>query len=126
SCFYLVVSDLVLFTLLVFLSVFFYDYGPPADLHSFPTRRSSDLPAMKRIGMNTAASDVVIVMIVNPISFEPLSAASNEIGFTIIDRKSTRLNSSHVAISYAAFCLKKKRILFEGKTIVQIDPEIAH
>src|SRR5690625_6287643 len=27
------------------------------------------------------------------------------------DRKSTRLNSSHVAISYAVFCLKKKKIL---------------
>src|SRR5439155_26061377 len=27
-----------------------------------------------------------------------------------IDRKSTRLNSSHVAISYAVFCLKKKKI----------------
>src|SRR5690625_6314039 len=27
-----------------------------------------------------------------------------------IDRKSTRLNSSHVAISYAVFCLKKKTI----------------
>src|SRR5207253_8001286 len=27
------------------------------------------------------------------------------------DRKSTRLNSSHVAISYAVFCLKKKNIL---------------
>src|SRR5699024_11865768 len=26
------------------------------------------------------------------------------------DRKSTRLNSSHVSISYAVFCLKKKRI----------------
>src|SRR5690625_6149852 len=26
----------------------------------------------------------------------------------LIDRKSTRLNSSHVAISYAVFCLKKK------------------
>src|SRR5690625_5667763 len=26
-----------------------------------------------------------------------------------IDRKSTRLNSSHVSISYAVFCLKKKR-----------------
>src|SRR5207253_9373419 len=25
-----------------------------------------------------------------------------------VDRKSTRLNSSHVAISYAVFCLKKK------------------
>src|SRR5690625_5574716 len=28
----------------------------------------------------------------------------------MIDRKSTRLNSSHVAISYAVFCLKKKTI----------------
>src|SRR5207249_8708563 len=27
---------------------------------------------------------------------------------TILDRKSTRLNSSHVSISYAVFCLKKK------------------
>src|SRR5207253_9507358 len=27
----------------------------------------------------------------------------------LIDRKSTRLNSSHVAISYAVFCLKQKR-----------------
>src|SRR5690625_5571126 len=29
---------------------------------------------------------------------------------TFLDRKSTRLNSSHVAISYAVFCLKKKNI----------------
>src|SRR5690625_5830811 len=29
--------------------------------------------------------------------------------FHISDRKSTRLNSSHVAISYAVFCLKKKK-----------------
>src|SRR5215510_15640652 len=28
------------------------------------------------------------------------------------DRKSTRLNSSHVAISYAVFCLKKKKKYF--------------
>src|SRR5436305_10923388 len=28
---------------------------------------------------------------------------------TTIDRKSTRLNSSHVRISYAVFCLKKKK-----------------
>src|SRR5439155_4931409 len=30
---------------------------------------------------------------------------------TFPDRKSTRLNSSHVAISYAVFCLKKKKLL---------------
>src|SRR5256885_12497850 len=30
--------------------------------------------------------------------------------FAIQDRKSTRLNSSHLVISYAVFCLKKKKI----------------
>src|SRR3712207_7139550 len=30
-------------------------------------------------------------------------------GLTLEDRKSTRLNSSHANISYAVFCLKKKR-----------------
>src|SRR5438067_5055531 len=29
-----------------------------------------------------------------------------------LDRKSTRLNSSHVSISYAVFCLKKKKDVF--------------
>src|SRR5690625_6371751 len=33
------------------------------------------------------------------------------VGNEYIDRKSTRLNSSHVAISYAVFCLKKKKII---------------
>src|SRR5260221_3567616 len=32
-----------------------------------------------------------------------------ELDWTKPDRKSTRLNSSHTVISYAAFCLKKKR-----------------
>src|SRR5437773_3756744 len=31
-------------------------------------------------------------------------------GLTLVDRKSTRLNSSHITISYAVFCLKKKNI----------------
>src|SRR5690625_5142326 len=37
-----------------------------------------------------------------------LKIASEEVQDIILDRKSTRLNSSHVAISYAVFCLKKK------------------
>src|SRR5690349_24612070 len=35
--------------------------------------------------------------------------ASPNRAFSRIDRKSTRLNSSHVEISYAVFCLKKKK-----------------
>src|SRR5688500_7986187 len=30
-------------------------------------------------------------------------------GYATVDRKSTRLNSSHLVISYAVFCLKKKK-----------------
>src|SRR2546426_5653763 len=32
---------------------------------------------------------------------------------THADRKSTRLNSSHLVISYAVFCLKKKKLLYD-------------
>src|SRR5437773_4905724 len=35
------------------------------------------------------------------------------------DRKSTRLNSSHITISYAVFCLKKKKYTHSLKTIVR-------
>src|SRR5436309_7925189 len=40
-----------------------------------------------------------------------LLAALSMVGWLIVnlDRKSTRLNSSHVKISYAVFCLKKKK-----------------
>src|SRR2546430_5927603 len=41
------------------------------------------------------------------------STAAQELAFTladvVADRKSTRLNSSHSQISYAVFCLKKKK-----------------
>src|SRR5438477_7655153 len=37
-----------------------------------------------------------------------------------LDRKSTRLNSSHMSISYAVFCLKKK--IPRWKTIFSIKP----
>src|SRR5688572_31904224 len=34
---------------------------------------------------------------------------SNQLKQSLLDRKSTRLNSSHSQISYAVFCLKKKK-----------------
>src|SRR5205809_5806353 len=45
-----------------------------------------------------------------PIMAETKSSASG--GVAAIDRKSTRLNSSHGYISYAVFCLKKKTLIF--------------
>src|SRR5690625_7021674 len=54
---------------------------------------------------------VAIIFLLYPARKKPLGAPTG-------DRKSTRLNSSHVAISYAVFCLKKKKI--SSKTIVGI------
>src|SRR5205809_6223509 len=75
-------------------------------LHSFPTRRSSDLVCLE---VSTAewvcswSSRSVRVTVEDA----PLLAASASSRSR--DRKSTRLNSSHGYISYAVFCLKKKR-----------------
>src|SRR5256886_2801684 len=44
--------------------------------------------------------------------------ASDRLGTAAADRKSTRLNSSHSQISYAVFCLKKKR-RFIGVSLLQ-------
>src|SRR5689334_24286647 len=47
-------------------------------------------------------------------SFAPITGQRRPLSFPV-DRKSTRLNSSHSSISYAVFCLKKKtglRILY--------------
>src|SRR5437660_12100150 len=77
------------------LFFFFYCYGAPRDLHSFPTRRSSDLALHYR-------------QITRPVIRNP-PIGDRAAGIDRLDRKSTRLNSSHVAISYAVFCLKKKK-----------------
>src|SRR5207253_9851080 len=88
-------------TLLLF---FFYCHGAHRDLHSFPTRRSSDLYALTAADCDSGSPPC------NTTKAPPVSVTlSNTVPSVSQDRKSTRLNSSHVAISYAVFCLKKKK-----------------
>src|SRR5258707_93398 len=47
-----------------------------------------------------------------------LAFRDGEIGEITQDRKSTRLNSSHANISYAVFCLKKKKKIFGDRFIL--------
>src|SRR5437870_10431134 len=83
---------------------FFYGSLPPRDLHSFPTRRSSDL-ARLYFGVVVQAERVIrSAEVLVQTSLQHRARAAHQ------DRKSTRLNSSHVAISYAVFCLKKKKL----------------
>src|SRR5699024_11963796 len=48
--------------------------------------------------------------------FSPIHYSNLEVS---LDRKSTRLNSSHVSISYAVFCLKKKKNI-KKKTLIDV------
>src|SRR5205807_8508437 len=104
----------------------FHCFLLPRDLHSFPTRRSSDLvwaicfkwndvtggeqgypnvpmPSMAWLEWIPWVGDLKI-----DHKFFYLTLILAALSIAAIDRKSTRLNSSHLVISYAVFCLKKK------------------
>src|SRR5690625_5916776 len=74
-------------------------YNP--HLPSYPTRRSSDLPQKLSQPLERDSLEQFLK--------SAAAAGQGNDGIAVCeDRKSTRLNSSHVAISYAVFCLKKK------------------
>src|SRR5690606_41840440 len=87
---------------------FFHRCGDHRDLHSFPTRRSSDLQVEDHARL--AQAHEVAVPLDEARHREPALEVDDLRGLPDVarDRKSTRLNSSHVKISYAVFCLKKK------------------
>src|SRR5699024_12607056 len=102
-----------------------YVHSPTRTLHSFPTRRSSDLRygpfarVMKRGLPPTEAyartGELTPPGMTDLARSNRASEAGTGVGWRLLitgthrDRKSTRLNSSHVSISYAVFCLKKKK-----------------
>src|SRR5439155_25660386 len=80
--------------------LFFYAYSKHRDLHSFPTRRSSDLTRVKieQFGKVHERGRIQTIYVRQSVALPELQGV-------FPDRKSTRLNSSHVAISYAVSCL---------------------
>src|SRR2546427_9056436 len=111
---------------------------PPRSTHSFPTRRSSDLLLSAIVGglvmkynpvqlvsqfvrtmWLVRYSLITIVLMLALGTLTRYSGTDTTLGLSSAsacpgpasarDRKSTRLNSSHSQISYAVFCLKKKK-----------------
>src|SRR5688500_20014636 len=92
------------------------------NIHSFPTRRSSDLytrqqPKLlpkRRFSMSMLQTFIATVLALAVTTGGAAYAANSSNPGDVLhgldlDRKSTRLNSSHLVISYAVFCLKKKK-----------------
>src|SRR5690606_41893728 len=94
-------------------------------LPPFPTRRSSDLEHVRLALLVDQAHEAAFAVVPRADGYtaclpdldHDVVAAPHELrgspvlvgvaGGPAVDRKSTRLNSSHVKISYAVFCLKK-------------------
>src|SRR5690606_42080980 len=105
-------ADANLTCMLTLLSTSSHPSSTILHFYPLPTRRSSDLdPVVGRdpdrhrlfLGPSGAHRGEDLQRVAHPV----LKAAAVFI-FADVDRKSTRLNSSHVKISYAVFCLKKK------------------
>src|SRR5690606_41352959 len=98
-------------------ALFLHRSGDPRLLHSFPTRRSSDLVQPAHVLLVAARADHDQSHIAE-LGFGLRERLDEPVTVLVLpqrgdeqherDRKSTRLNSSHVKISYAVFCLKKK------------------
>src|SRR5690606_40818134 len=86
-------------------------HGDRRDLHSFPTRRSSDLKDIQEVFQRVYHAGIKVKVITgdNADTTHAIARQAGIINHSPADRKSTRLNSSHVKISYAVFCLKKKK-----------------
>src|SRR5205807_8355262 len=95
-----------------------YSLAAHRHLLTFPTRRSSDLmdsdglPVVKAgvtVGSTGVATDDGGYFTLAVTNDSPSYVLTITRSGLAPDRKSTRLNSSHLVISYAVFCLKKKK-----------------
>src|SRR5205807_9291222 len=91
------------FTLLLyhFFLFFFFNHPPPTEIN--PLSLHDALPILSE-GVNLQEHFQAVIhydLAWNPTRHEQREGR--------VDRKSTRLNSSHLVISYAVFCLKKKK-----------------
>src|SRR5207253_10651831 len=84
---------------IVYLFLFFFFFNDPATTEIYTLSLHDALPIFP--------SSSFVVIPDTPLP--PLFCVLKELKLWRLDRKSTRLNSSHVAISYAVFCLKKKK-----------------
>src|SRR5437868_12691339 len=90
-----------------FFFFFLFIRRPPTST-LFPTRRSSDLCRANADISSGLSDDKVEALLLDTPSEGEENGGTGRTFDWARDRKSTRLNSSHVSNSYAVFCLKKK------------------
>src|SRR5699024_12881022 len=86
-------------------------FNPPPTPEIYTLSLHDALPICEVVDPEVGAVDAQLVRADGDVDRVVEHLAGGEAalgGAAAVDRKSTRLNSSHVSISYAVFCLKKK------------------
>src|SRR5438874_10662405 len=96
--FILYISSLFIFYFFFFFFFLMIRRPPRSTLFPYTT-------LFRSLGRCSSASSNALSALITSWTLMPSPLRNSTIG----DRKSTRLNSSHVEISYAVFCLKKKK-----------------
>src|SRR5688572_32388143 len=88
----------------------FYFFHGPATTEIYTLSLHDALPILLLHRHRAALTQLQVVSIGAPLVAVPLDLQADlRVLAEPVDRKSTRLNSSHSQISYAVFCLKKKK-----------------
>src|SRR5690349_24332695 len=103
--------------LFIFLPLFFFFFffNDPATTEIYTLSLHDALPILTTSAVTSLSLDPLLLLVCFEQRSRTLAVvrASGRFAVNILrdreDRKSTRLNSSHVEISYAVFCLKKKK-----------------
>src|SRR3989475_2724368 len=77
----------------------------------FRSRVTEQIDALESLGRSPVSHLLIPRVVAGLLVIPALTMFANATGIVVGDRKSTRLNSSHSQISYAVFCLKKKKRL---------------
>src|SRR5438132_12255858 len=107
--FLLLLSTSFMFSL--FVLFFFFNYPATSEIYTLSLHDALPILRVHREIRGVARSDVGRLRLLQ-VRRDPHVAERH------LDRKSTRLNSSHTVISYAVFCLKKKK---KQHTITSLD-----
>src|SRR5258708_19426239 len=85
------------------MNFFFFFFNDTATTEIYTLSLHDALPILEKVELNSPFWQLEPGQVIDPALKRPIDDLSR------LDRKSTRLNSSHQIISYAVFCLKKKK-----------------
>src|SRR5256885_12850255 len=111
------------------LFTFFFFFNDTATTEIYTLSLHDALPISEALAMGKP------IFVLNPIPGQEAAnsdfllehgAAAKANRLEDLDRKSTRLNSSHLVISYAVFCLKKKKNNNHDRATLQLRSELLH